>query len=347
MSFSLGPSEQSAAKITQELAWEPFNHVRGGDGRNPVGGFDPHVAKKKLLSKIPGANIVLHWNTWEEAQAGNHDSQPRQEIFDELGTAMYKYFCEFYRKTTDDDRGEIFSALKQDSNAPTAEYLAVKRESDSTVERCKRELESMIINFMEGSEPCTPQALISLKLEDLNLETGNLCRPLKVKQGLREWLVCFQWCAKLRFSYKPTPTTRYPTSEIARIVCGVYFTQTERTALPIPPGSRHIIGSLGSGGGYSAGTAWTPMTGRSGTLHYRVAAYAEDQLMRQVRGGFDDMSIFTGNTLTVDGALTPTSTAALSVVADRYGRPREESDSARVDDGWLCGNSVMDSDYNR
>ncbi|KAJ9102321.1 hypothetical protein QFC20_005014 [Naganishia adeliensis] len=304
MSFSLGPSEQSAAKVTQELAWEPFNHVREGDGQNPVEGFDPHVAKKKLLSKIPGADIVLHWNTWEEAQAGNRDSQRRQEIFDELGTAMYLYFCEFYQNTADDDRGEIFSALKQDSNAPTAEYLAVKRESNATLAQCKRELESMILNFLEGSEPCTPEVLLSLELDDLNLETGNLCRPLKAKQGLREWLVCFQWCAKLRFSYKPTPTTRYPSSEIARIVCGVYFTQIERTALPISPGSRHIIRSLGSGDRYSAETARTLMTGRSGTLHSRVAAYAEDQLMRQVRGGFDGMSILTRNTPTMDGALT-------------------------------------------
>lgn len=157
--------------------------------------------------------------------------------------------------------------------------------------------------------------------------------PVNVNLGEKVELGCFQWCARVTVTYKPT--SGYPRHETVRIVCGAYLQHTIRMFPLMAPGRRTVSMKPGSECALSSYLSSFDRTTQLGMLE----RFFHDLNLGNPSGD-DDVTSYTADTPTNSGKATPASSIATGSVADD-GDPR-----SRVT-GWQGYGSIWDADFNK
>lgn len=166
--------------------------------------------------------------------------------------------------------------------------------------------------------------ILSMEVEDLELQLHRMNMPLDKKLGEKLELGCFQWCARIKVEYKPASGSRFPRHDTVRIVCGAHLWRTIKMVPLLEPGQCSVSIRPSSGPPQSS---FFSLGASAKTVRRTKSDLFADYLKAQQ--GFPGVSgrplasvpSYTEDTMSIPAVLTPSaSTVAPSLVGGEPGR---------------------------
>jgi hypothetical protein len=310
----------TAVASAEQLIDEIFFH------REQSVGSDKYVAKKERLAPRYWGCPLLDWNTWQKENIKN------QDMLNHLGDVMYTYFTHFYAHMTPEDKWSV-SALLQSGSTDHSAIAKIETRSEVEQSRCIQDIENTIEGWLEDPKADDGEILSGMKVDHLGLQMSRINMPVNVILGEKVELGCFQWCARVTVTYKPT--SGYPRHETVRIVCGAYLQHTIRMVPLMAPGRRTVSIKPGSECALSSYLLSFDRTAQLGMLERFLS-----DLNLGKSSGDDDATSYTDNTPTISGNATPASSIGRgSVVDEGCGDPPSQVH------GWQGYSDLWDADY--